>query len=156
MWQYIIIICTFIYTIQIKMVFIQEYYLEYVISDCSLWSRKCTVDTFRLRQKGCYFADGTFQNIFPYDICCNLIQIWMKKMSEGRLSKVQNGLKINNDLAPNRWRAIIWTNDGLVYRYISSPLGLSELRQWFATTVCAGNQWLMILYNQLYPYEAMH
>ena len=31
-----------------------------------------------------------------------------------------------NGLAPNRWQAITWTNDGLVYWHIYASLGLNE------------------------------
>ena len=33
-----------------------------------------------------------------------------------------------NNLVPNRWQAIIWINDGLVYRRICVSLSLNELR----------------------------
>ena len=32
-------------------------------------------------------------------------------------------------LVPNRWQAIIWTNDGLVYWRIYASLGLNELNE---------------------------
>ena len=33
----------------------------------------------------------------------------------------------DNSLVPNRWQAIIWTNDGLSYWRIYASLGLNEL-----------------------------
>ena len=33
----------------------------------------------------------------------------------------------DNDLAPNRLQAIIWTNDGLIYSHIYASLGFKEL-----------------------------
>ena len=33
----------------------------------------------------------------------------------------------DNGMAPNRWQAIIWTNDGLAYLHIYASLGLDEL-----------------------------
>ena len=36
----------------------------------------------------------------------------------------------DNGLAPIRHQTIIWTSDGLVYRCVCEPLGLSEFRPW--------------------------
>ena len=34
---------------------------------------------------------------------------------------------LNNDLTPNKPQAVIWTNDGLIYRRIYAALRLNEL-----------------------------
>ena len=45
----------------------------------------------------------------------------------------------DNGLAPKRWQAIIWTNDGLVQRHISASLSLNELIHWGRVThKCVG------------------
>ena len=41
------------------------------------------------------------------------------------------GIGWDNGLAPNRWQAIIWTNDGLVYCCIYESLGLDEIQTQF-------------------------
>ena len=45
---------------------------------------------------------------------CNLIQISLKFVSKGPINH-NPAFGSDNGLVPNRWQAIIWTNDGLVY-----------------------------------------
>ena len=44
------------------------------------------------------------------------------------LKMVDSIIGSDNGLAPSRWQAIIWTNDGIVYWRIYASLGLNELK----------------------------
>ena len=81
-------------------------------------------NTLRLRQNGCYFADNIFKCIYLNENLCVLTRISLKFVPKGWY---QTSIGSDNGLAPNRWQAIIWTNDGLVYCCLHALLDLSEL-----------------------------
>ena len=56
-----------------------------------------------------------------------LINISLRFVPSGPFKKYSS-IGSDNGLAPTRRQAIIWTNDGLGYRYIYASLGLNELR----------------------------
>ena len=64
-----------------------------------------------LRLFGCYLADNTFKSIFWWKcIMYFLLEISWIWVPNGPINN--NSLVWENDLAPNRQQAIIWTNDG--------------------------------------------
>ena len=66
--------------------------------------------TMRLRQNGRHFPDAIFQCIFLNENIWISIKISLKFVPKGTTEYSSIGL--DNGLAPDRWQAIIWTNDG--------------------------------------------
>ena len=67
-----------------------------------------TINMLRLRQN---FADNIFKVIFFNEKFGILIQILLKFIPKAPINASTGS---DNGLAPIRWRAIIWINDGLV------------------------------------------
>ena len=69
---------------------------------------------FEAETKCLTYADDIFKCIFFKENYSILIQISLKFLHKDQINK----------LALNRWQAIIWSNDSLVYWYIYLLLGL--------------------------------
>ena len=73
------------------------------------------INILRPRPNGCHFADDIFKRIF---------------VNENIESNIySNVIDSYNGPAPNRWQAIIGTNDGLSYRRIIASSSLNELHR---------------------------
>ena len=91
------------------------------------------INTLRPRQCGRQFADDMLKMIFFDKKCCTLLKLhWI--FSHGSLHA---SIGLYNGLVSNTWQAIIWSNDGLLYRLIHALLNFSELKQKCCTTKTA-------------------
>ena len=80
------------------------------------------MNTLKLRQNSRHVADNIFKFIFLYEFCCTLIEISLKFVANGPINN-KTSIGTDNVLALNRQQAIISTNNGLVYWYISHYQG---------------------------------
>ena len=71
-----------------------------------------SLDALRQRQNAHHFADNILKLILLYAKCYILIQVSLKFLPN---DPTTDSLGSDDDLAPNRWQAISWTNGGLVY-----------------------------------------
>ena len=78
----------------------------------------------RPRPNRCHFADDIFKRIFFNENVRISIKISLKFVPKGPI----NSIGSDNDLAPTRRQAIIWTNGGLFYWRIYASLGLNGLK----------------------------
>ena len=79
--------------------------------NCSI-SRCYPLNISRPIQGGCPFSDTIFKHIFVID---NL-NVWLSiKISPKFIFRVENRMGSDNGLALNRWQAVIWTNDDIIY-----------------------------------------
>ena len=79
----------------------------------------------RSRQSGCHFADDIFKCILLYktnvfwlnfpDVCSQRSYCWWVSIGSG------------NGLVPDRWQAIMWTNDDIVSWRTHALLGICKL-----------------------------
>ena len=97
------------------------------MTDCSILVVELGPDDFntlRLRQNGRHFEDNIFECIYFNENICISIKISLKFVPRGL---IDNKVTLVQIMVWHRWRAIIWTNDGLVYWCIYASLGLNEL-----------------------------
>ena len=83
------------------------------------------INTLRPRQDGCHFADDIFKRIFLNENVWISINIHWSYLPGSNWQYTSVGS--DNDLAPTRRQAIIWTNDGQVSWRIYATLGLNAL-----------------------------
>ena len=76
------------------------------------------INTLRLTQNGCHFADNNFIWSFLNENVWISIKISLKFFSKGPITKYSI-IGSYNGLAPTRWQAIIWTNADHVYWHMS-------------------------------------
>ena len=86
----------------------------------------CHVNTLRLRQNGCYFADYIFRVIFLNENWCILIQMSLKFVPKGSVDN-KPAFGSGNGLSPVRCQAIAWTNDGSFHWCHMASRGHKEL-----------------------------
>ena len=77
-------------------------------------------------QNGRHFSDDILKLIFLHEICCILNKLSLTFMHRFPINSKPALVKIK-DWSRNRWRAIIWTNDGLVHWRILGSIGLDGL-----------------------------
>ena len=84
-----------------------------------------------------------FLHLFPrgqLTLCCHFLELkfpyfdwnYTEDSSQGS-NWLSTSIVSDNGLAPNRWQAIIWINDGLVYWCIHVSLSLNVISQWKLT-----------------------
>ena len=88
----------------------------------------CAINTLRLRQNGNHPTDNIFICISMNKIFWISNNISLKCVPYGLIDNVMIGS--DNGLMPNRQKAIVRTNDGLVYWCLYASLSLKELAQW--------------------------
>ena len=80
-----------------------------------IWTTWCwcvLVNTWRLKQNGCWFTDNICEWIFSFENLCILFEFHWSLFLCVQLKISTIGL--DNGLASNRRQAIIWTNDGCI------------------------------------------
>ena len=82
------------------------------------------VNTLRVRQNGPHFADNILKCIFLNENVWILIKISSKFAPKGLINNMP-AIGSDNDLAPKRRQAIIWTDDGL-FIDITPPWGVKK------------------------------
>ena len=81
------------------------------------------INTWRPRQNGNHFVNDIFT-------CISLNEYWdFTEVCFQGSNQQYSSIGSDNGLVPTRWQAIIWTNDGLVYRRICASVCLNELRR---------------------------
>ena len=78
------------------------------------------------RPNGHHFADDIFICIFVNEKFCTLIKISLKFVLKGPIDNNTACIDLDNGLAPNRRKAIIWTNADPVHWRIYSALGRDD------------------------------
>ena len=114
------------------------YDLFLVIALCWLsftlqWLTVGKINTFRLRGNGCNFADDIMKCIFLNEIFENRIKFHLSLFVGFQLTK---SVGSDNDMAPSRQQAIIWSNDGLFYWHMYASLSLNALISLVGTLWC--------------------
>ena len=85
-------------------------------------------NTLRPRQNGPLFADDVFKCILWNEKVQISLKISLRFVPKILINIIPALVQIMAwQLAPTRWQAIIWTNDGLGYRRIYASLGLDDL-----------------------------
>ena len=85
------------------------------------------VNTFQPRQNGRYFAASIFKCIFLNENVWISIKISLKFVLKGPFDTMPALVQIYG-LTQDRQQAIIWNNNGVVYRSIYASLSLNKLR----------------------------
>ena len=90
-------------------------YLRFKFALLVLWLVKYSpINTLRPTQNGRHFVDDFFKDIFLNENFGIPNNISLNYVPQGLVDNTSS-LGSDNGLVPNRWRAIIWTDDGLVY-----------------------------------------
>ena len=86
------------------------------------------------RWNGNHFVDDIFKLFFLCGNWCILIHNWPKFISMDLIHNKSALIGSDNGLSQNRWQAIIWTNDGLVYwRIYVSMKDMNKIDQYQTT-----------------------
>ena len=93
-----------------------------------------TIDRLGLRQNGCYFPGDIFKCILLNENIWISIKISMKFVSKDSINNIPTLVKIMA-WCPIRWKAIIWTYDGVAYWRIYASLDPNELNWFILSTV---------------------
>ena len=79
------------------------------------------------RDKMATISQKTFSNASPWMKIIVFFNSNFTEICSQRSNYQYASIGSDNDLVPNRWKAIIWTKVGLVYWCIYASLGLNEL-----------------------------
>ena len=111
---------------------------------------RCRDTVHSSHKNGHHFAGDIFGCIFVNEKFCILIIISLKFVPKGPLTMTQHWGP-DDDLAPNRWQSVIWTNVDPIHWCIYTALGgyeLSCLFFWtFLRSALAWNKICLIIWN---------
>ena len=87
-----------------------------------------------------------FQAIFSGQFyCIKIVVFWLQFYLElhPRVQLTKNSIGSDNGLAPNRWQAIIWSDDGLCYWRTNASPGLDKLITVLFNHTIRTNTWML-------------
>ena len=119
-----------------KMIWLSRYStaLSSATSRGLMFAKGFLVNTLRPEQNGRRFEDDISKSDFLYENLRIFIQILPKFVPKCPINK-RDSIGSENRLATCRWLAIIWTNDGLVYRRINASISPSQLSRLACCTI---------------------